>query len=80
MTNNHRFVLDNEWPLSALTLEEEVSWCHAVGKFQNGGVERLGIPPLVMSDGPHGVWQGLEMYSWEPVKTDEDRTTCLPAG
>ncbi|MEX2607050.1 MAG: glycoside hydrolase family 3 protein [Kiritimatiellia bacterium] len=66
--------------ITALTLEEKVSLCHAAGKFQNHGVERLGIPPLVMSDGPHGVRQELHMHGWDPLQTDSDTTTYLPVG
>ncbi len=66
--------------LSQMTLEEKVSLCHAAGKFQNHGVDRLGIPPLVMSDGPHGVRQELNMHSWDPLICDTDHTTYLPVG
>jgi beta-glucosidase len=40
---------------SSLTIEEKVAMCHAQSKFSSPGVERLGIPELWMSDGPHGV-------------------------
>ena len=40
--------------LSRMTLEEKVALCHAQSKFSTKGVERLGIPELWMSDGPHG--------------------------
>ena len=41
--------------LSQLTLEEKVAMCHAQSKFSTKGAERLGIPEIWMSDGPHGV-------------------------
>jgi hypothetical protein len=41
--------------LAQMTLEEKVGMIHASSSFTSGGVERLGIPELVMSDGPHGV-------------------------
>ena len=41
--------------LSRMTLEEKVALCHAQSKFSSPGVERLGIPEVWMSDGPHGV-------------------------
>ena len=40
-----------------LTLEEKIGMIHGAQLFRTKGVERLGIPPLVMSDGPMGVRQ-----------------------
>jgi len=39
--------------LSKMTLHEKVVCCHATTKFSAGGVERLDIPAISMSDGPH---------------------------
>jgi len=41
--------------LSRLTLEEKVSLVHANAHFSTAGVPRLGIPDLIMDDGPLGV-------------------------
>lgn len=41
--------------ISLMTLEEKINMLHASSSFISGGVERLGIPELIMSDGPHGV-------------------------
>src|SRR5690349_7935270 len=41
--------------LGRLTLEEKVALCHANSIFATAGVPRLGIPELVMDDGPMGV-------------------------
>ena len=41
--------------IKQMTLEEKVKMCHAQSKFTSPGVEHLGIPELMMSDGPHGV-------------------------
>ena len=41
-----------------MTLEEKIGMIHGQGIFHTKGVERLGIPPLWMSDGPHGGQKG----------------------
>lgn len=41
--------------LKQLTLEEKVNMIHAVSGFASGGVPRLGIPEMTMTDGPHGI-------------------------
>ncbi len=54
--------------LEQLTLEEKVGMIHGAHLFSTQGVERLGIPPLVMSDGPMGVRQEFEPDHWKAVK------------
>lgn len=66
--------------LSQLTTEEKISLCHAASKFGNTGVDRLGIPVMEMSDGPHGVRQEISKDSWEPAGWDDDHSTYLPTG
>ena len=64
--------------MAQLTLEEKVRLCFGgteAGKSQVGGVPRLGLPPMMASDGPRGVTAtegtafpsgiGLAM-SWDP--------------
>ena len=41
--------------ISSLTLEEKSSLLSGKGNFTTKGVERLGIPEMFLSDGPHGV-------------------------
>ena len=40
----------------------------------------VGIPEFWMSDGPHGVRHEICRDSWDPVETEEDRSTYLPTG
>ena len=61
-----------------LTLDEKIGMVHGAELFRTKGVERLGIPPLVMSDGPMGVRQDFEPSSWRPVGTSADQVTYLP--
>ncbi|MFP4053176.1 MAG: glycoside hydrolase family 3 C-terminal domain-containing protein [Phycisphaerae bacterium] len=66
--------------LSQMSLEEKSHMCHAIEGFASGGCERLGIPPLTLSDGPHGVRHELHPHSWDPIGGGEDQGTYLPAG
>lgn len=65
--------------LAQMTLEEKVGMIHASSSFTSGGVERLGIPELVMSDGPHGV-RHEHGRDFEKVVGVEDASTYLPVG
>ncbi|MDQ8209490.1 glycoside hydrolase family 3 N-terminal domain-containing protein [Coraliomargarita sp. SDUM461003] len=66
--------------ISQLTIDEKLSLCHAASKFANSAVERLGIPEMTMSDGPHGVRQEISKDSWDPAGWDDDNSTYLPTG
>lgn len=64
--------------LHQLTLEEKIGMIHGAQFFQTGGAARLGIPPLVMSDGPMGVRQEFLPSQWKPVGNRDDYVTYLP--
>ncbi len=66
--------------LSQMTLEEKIYQLHAHDKFFSGGVERLGVPKIVMSDGPHGVRGDVLPHSWVSANRAEDQGTYLPVG
>ena len=65
--------------ISTLTLEEKVAMCHAQSKFSSPGVERLGIPELWMSDGPHGVRGEINWDDWGYANWTNDSITAFPA-
>jgi beta-glucosidase len=65
--------------ISQMTLDEKVKMCHAQSKFTSQGVERLGIPELMMSDGPHGVRAEIEWDSWKYAGWTSDSCTAFPA-
>ncbi|MCC5849762.1 MAG: glycoside hydrolase family 3 C-terminal domain-containing protein [Verrucomicrobia bacterium] len=69
-----------ETRLSQLSREEKLGLCHALSIFSVAGVERLGIPELVMSDGPHGVRREMQRYDFVPAGDCDDATTYLPVG
>lgn len=66
--------------VSQLTLEEKIGMIHGNGLFRTGGVERLGIPPLVMTDGPIGIRADFEDQLWKPNGMTSDYTSYFPCG
>ncbi|MCB0639822.1 MAG: glycoside hydrolase family 3 C-terminal domain-containing protein [Lewinella sp.] len=65
--------------ISQMTLEEKIGMIHASSSFTSGGVPRLGIPELVMSDGPHGV-RHEHGRDWVQDEGARDSSTYLPVG
>jgi beta-glucosidase len=45
--------------LSQMTLDEKIKQLHQEGGFNTADNSRLGVPGFVMSDGPHGVRDGM---------------------
>lgn len=64
--------------MKKLTLDEKIGMVHGAQLFQTAGAERLGIPPLKMSDGPMGVRQEFHPASWVPVGNSDDAVSYLP--
>ncbi|MDP4088277.1 MAG: glycoside hydrolase family 3 C-terminal domain-containing protein, partial [Bacillota bacterium] len=64
--------------IGSMTLEEKVSMCHGAGLFRTAAVERLGIPPLKMSDGPMGVRKEFPNDNWNSLDYSDDFVTYLP--
>lgn len=74
-----KFENEIEELVSKMTLEEKVAMIHGDGFFRSPGVERLGIPPVMYSDGPMGVRNDFKNAEWFPVGTDDDYVTYLPS-
>lgn len=64
--------------ISQLTLQEKTGMIHGNGFFVTKGVERLGIPPFVTSDGPGGVRKDFGNASWRDVGLSYDYVSYLP--
>lgn len=65
--------------LSRMTLEEKVAMTHAQSKFSSPGVERLGIPDVWMTDGPHGIRPEVLWDEWEQAGWTNDSCVAFPA-
>ncbi|MGI4875276.1 MAG: glycoside hydrolase family 3 C-terminal domain-containing protein [Janthinobacterium lividum] len=63
--------------IKQLTLAEKIKMIHANSAFAAGGIARLGIPELMMSDGPHGV-RPEQGRDWRGVQGANDAGTYLP--
>ncbi len=63
--------------VSALTLEEKAGLCSGADFWRTKAVERLGIPALMVSDGPHGL-RTQKPGSDQP--NDSIEAVCYPAG
>ncbi len=46
--------------ISEMTLEEKASLCSGLDFWNTKGIERLGIPSIMVTDGPHGLRKQAE--------------------
>ncbi len=63
--------------VAQLTLEEKAGLCSGADFWHTKTVERLGIPTLMVSDGPHG------LRTQDPEQDDPNhsrKAVCFPAG
>ncbi len=74
-----RFEKQVEELLAQLTLDEKIGMIHGAGLFRTEGVERLGIPPLISSDGPMGVRNEFDNAHWVTTGTTDDFVSYLPS-
>lgn len=65
--------------LGRMTLEEKVAMVHAQSKFSSPGVERLGIPDVWMTDGPHGIRPEVLWDEWNQASWTNDSCVAFPA-
>ena len=56
--------------IKQMTLEEKASFCSGLDYWHTPGIEKLGIPVVMWTDGPHGIRKRAE-------KMDKDQATSL---
>lgn len=65
--------------ISEMTLEEKASLCSGADFWRTKGVERLGIPAVMVSDGPHGLRKQDDKADHLGIN-DSIKAVCFPAG
>ncbi|MEJ5199962.1 MAG: glycoside hydrolase family 3 N-terminal domain-containing protein, partial [Anaerolineae bacterium] len=61
--------------LSQLTLEEKAALCTGASMWTTVPVERLGVPAILLTDGPHGVRRSPDVHQ---VGANSLPATCFP--
>lgn len=64
--------------LVQMTVQEKIDMIHGSELFSTKGVERLGIPPFVTSDGPRGVRKDFQPDNWTEIGLSYDYSSYLP--
>ncbi|MCD7746238.1 MAG: glycoside hydrolase family 3 C-terminal domain-containing protein [Lachnospiraceae bacterium] len=65
--------------ISQMTLEEKAGMCSGLDFWHLKGVERLGIPSVMVSDGPHGLRKQDENADHLGIN-ESIKAVCFPAG
>ncbi|MBD5315826.1 MAG: glycosyl hydrolase [Bacteroides sp.] len=65
--------------LSKMTVAEKVAIIHAQSKFSSPGVQRLGIPGVWCTDGPHGIRPDVLWDEWDQAGATNDSCVAFPA-
>lgn len=64
--------------LSQLTLEEKAALCSGINNWETTPVKRLGIPSVMMTDGPHGLRKEVEEGKITNIFKGSVPSTCFP--
>lgn len=65
--------------LSRMTIAEKIGIIHAQSKFSSPGVQRLGIPGIWCTDGPHGIRPDVLWDEWEQAGATNDSCVAFPS-
>jgi len=64
--------------ISKMTLEEKAGLCSGIGSWHTLAVERLGIPSIMMADGPHGLRKEMALEEDGLFSNPSYPATCFP--
>lgn len=65
--------------LSRMTVADKIGIIHAQSKFSSPGVQRLGIPGIWCTDGPHGIRPDVLWDEWQQAGATNDSCVAFPA-
>jgi beta-glucosidase len=65
--------------IAQMTLEEKAGLCSGADNWHTKPVERLGIPSIMMSDGPHGL-RKQDVNAGHTSINDSIQAVCFPTG
>lgn len=65
--------------LSRMTVAEKIAIIHAQSKFSSPGVQRMGIPGVWCTDGPHGIRPDVLWDEWDQAGATNDSCVAFPA-
>ena len=63
--------------IEKMSLEEKIALCSGADFWHTKALEKLGIPAILMTDGPHGL-RKLTADSANQVKEISHEATCFP--
>ena len=66
--------------IASMTLEEKIAMLHGKHMFTSEGIPRLHIADMVYADGPFGIREEMEPYSWNSLGLSNDSSTFFPTG
>ena len=65
--------------VAQMTVEEKASLCSGLDFWHTKGIERLGIPSVMVTDGPHGLRKQQEKADHLGLNESVE-AVCFPAG
>lgn len=71
--------MDIEKILSEMTLEEKAALCQGADLWHTVGCERLGVPPIMVADGPHGLRKEIGPEDSETGEAATQEAVCFPS-
>ena len=63
--------------IKQMTLEEKASFCSGLDYWHTPGIEKLGIPVVMWTDGPHGIRKRAEKMDNRPDQLPDTEITLL---